>query len=202
MKTPGCISFYLVLFCLACNSKTGLVDQSDLLSTASHNAATISSPIDLLLTRHDTCIAFTTTYWLNASGTYRADRTTASEEELGVSDLTGTYVIEASGDAISDIYARGRTEMQLILHQATQALSVEMTTHFYYGEELELMVDGVAEISSDGRSMQLRVAIGNARLHTGEAVYELDHGEITFNLPLTPEGVFTMQASAFMQVCL
>ena len=202
MKTPGYIAVYLLLCCLAC-TQSSLVDQSDLLSPEQRDGVIHASPIDLSSASYDSCMAFETTYWLNASGTYLVGETPAAEDRAGINALTGTYVIEANGDGISDIFARGQAEMQLILHEGTHSLYLRMTTQFYYGEVMEVTVDGIAETGSgDGSSTQLRIAIDSAVLRSKEHNYVIDNGQITLNLPATPEGDFCLHASAIMWLCV
>ena len=201
MKTRGNIAFCLLLCCLAC-TQSSMVEQSDLLPPDHRDSVTHASPIDLSFASQDSCMAFETTYWLSATGIYQSGETLAAEDRPGISALTGTYVVEANGDAVSDIYARGRAEMQLVLREATHSLYMRMTTHFYYGEVLEVTVDGVAESVTEGPSTQLRIGIDSAVLRSKEQYYTLDYGHITFDLPLIAEGAFTIHASTYLRLCV
>ena len=185
MKNQLLCIISLAFSLIACEKESEFVQKADIQS----------------LSQRSECIDISTTHWLTGFGKDQPIREMATQESKGGNMLSRRYVIEASGDAMSESYARGFSELNLVYDTKTYRLSGELTTTFYYGEVLELKFDGESHVRFDGQTMNLRVSVKEAKFNTGQAILNLSYGDIHFILPSTPEGSFGIEINTNTLVC-
>ena len=109
------------------------------------------------------------------------------KEEYGPDASNKRYVIEASGDAMSEQFSRGFTQLKLTYDAKTYEVTGELTTRFEAEEELELAFDGDAQVHYEGDLMILAVNVAKAKFYADGDVFSLNYGKIVFTLPSDPQ---------------
>jgi hypothetical protein len=185
MQTKLLLALFLPVLFFACDQENEILQPANL----DH------------ITRRDPCFELTTSHWLTGQSTIRLVPEAAPQETLGSSAPVNRYVIEASGDAMSELYARGFSELNLIYHTGTNRLTGEMVTTFYYGEVLELTIDDEAQVKYQGEAITLQVEVKKATFTTEAEVFNLSYGEISILLPAKPEGPIQVDISTNTTLC-
>jgi hypothetical protein len=168
-------------------SLAGKVDVSPEAAFADNNASSAA----------DKCMEVSTTNWLSGYGEFtplhlsdlNEDKEYNKVETRGVIP-TGIYVIEATGEGISETFARSNTDLKLTFNTRTHKITGQLTTKFYNGEVLVQNIDGDAKVTTDRIAMYLVARVDNAHIQMGSERLDLDYGEILLVLPVKPEGWF------------
>jgi hypothetical protein len=96
---------------------------------------------------------------------------------------SGLWVIEASGDGMSEDYARSTSKLEMTFNSRTSQIAGSMITKFYHGEVLEQKFDGDALVVYDRYAMILKANVKTAQFNNGSEVLQQVSGEIIIALP-------------------
>lgn len=138
------------------------------------------------------CVRVTASHWLSGSCIDQPVREVARESSMGRTPAR-RYVIEASGNAVSEVYARGLSKVSLVYNTGTRRVTGVMKTNFHYGEIMEVKFDAIARLRHDGQSIRLKVNISESLFLTEFEKINFPKGEITLVIPSEPQGQFAMQ---------
>jgi hypothetical protein len=148
--------------------------------------------------RQDTCMDLTTINWLSGTAVSPPILEMAPQE----GDLPSKrFVLEVSGDAMSEHLARGYTELKLTYRNNPHSITGELVTRFYFGEVLELKFEGVSEFQYEGQRLKVEVDVQEAILRTGTELYFLEEGVLRFSIPLQPEGPLSIAIETNIKIC-
>jgi hypothetical protein len=181
MKTSFFLLLSFVLLLSSCAKETDIIAPVTALSNSDEY---LRSRPDAARQTHFTEV--TATHWLDGTCTDQPVREMALESTIQFPSKR--YVIQASGDAVSKTYDRGRSELELVFHTQTRRLTGFLKTNFYYGESMEILVDDIANVRFDGQDMQWNVRVRESTLHLKGETVSFNQGEIIIKLPANPEG--------------
>lgn len=201
MKTSIFLTVCLAISFFACDQETDYLTPGDL-----QFSQTNSENVDVLddngaTSQRNQCIELTTAHWLTGTGRLQPIREKAPQETNMDNISSRRYSIEASGDAMSELYARGFSALSLIYDARTYRLTGAMTTRFYYGEILELKLESDAQVRYEGNTMKITSKVTEATFKTGKGELEIENGEISFIFPLMPEGQFVININTKTTLC-
>ena len=201
MKTSILLTVCVTVFFLACDQETEELYQSNIQrSMIQADRADVMESNDPL-TRDNHCIEIAASHLLYGIGKLEPIREKAFQDKNMENVAQQRYRIEANGSAISELFARGDTEVKLIYDARTYSLTGVITTWFYYGEKLELRLDGNAKVRYDENKMKITAKVIEATLNTDGEEFVLEQGEVSLILPLMPEGQFEVSINANAFLC-
>ena len=133
------------------------------------------------------CVELYSISWLIGAGTNQPIKEHV-KEEFGPNASNDRFVIEASGDAMSEQFSRGFTKLALVYDAKTYKVTGEISTLFDNQEELVMTIDDDAQVSYEGDLMNLNLHVAEAKFSIAGEGYFLDIGKIVLTLPAKPEG--------------
>ena len=190
MKSPFLflIGLALTLTLFSCDKETEILqkpDVSDGLSLSGKDLGVIQE--SEVKPESKNCVELYSISWLTGAGANLPVKEHV-KEEFGPYASNDRFVIEASGDAMSEQFSRGFTKMALVYDAKTYKVTGEVNTLFDNGEELVLVIDGDAQVSYEGDQMKLFLHGAEAKFSIAGDAYYLDFGKIVVTLPSKPEG--------------
>lgn len=190
----------LTLLFTSCDPDADMISPLDrFIPTASTELDPSSSEGDL--SRGDTCMELVTTHWLIGQWMYQPIKMGSAFDADQSAQDAAQYVIEARGDAMSEVYTRGLSDLTIRYNSDSQRLTGTLITRFYYGEVLELAFDDDAQVRYENEAMILQVPVQEATFTTESQVMELSVGTISFSFPLKPEGDFKTEIHTTTRLC-
>jgi hypothetical protein len=201
MKTSILIATCFVMTLLACNQESDYLTKEDLQLNKGIPENDDALDVGTTTSVPTKCIELVTTHWLDGDGKFVSVREKLDYDAVPNAIIAGIYVIKAKGGAMSDAFARGFSELSLVYDPRSHKVIGTLITTFYYGETLELKIDGVAEVRNDAKTMKITAKVIYAIFKTGREDLKLDNGVINFELPIKPEGRINMQADTKSLLC-
>jgi hypothetical protein len=196
----------LALVLLACDPESDYSDLTPLDPAKAINVITgdeaVTEGSESQVISRTSCMEISTTQWFKGFRSHQPlQKYTESESDM-IAIPSKLITIKAKGDAISTEYARGISDLNLILTNSPNRITGNLVTHFYYGEIMELKIDGEVNVECKEKVMYLTTSVKEAKfIINGKAELGLASGEIVFILPLNPEGTFDLEVNTNTLFC-
>lgn len=191
----------LLLACIGCETGDFVEPAGTFISELSTGSDPGSPYLPGSRTKSDSCIEVVSIHWLTGTQGVQALPETESHEIHGGRSASKRYVIKGKGDAMSEQFTRGLSDLSLLYEVEQQRVSGTLVTQFFHGEILELKLKGAAQIRYEDGMMDLEVDISGATMRTETGLFELASGVINITLPVKPEGVFNIEILANVLLC-